>query len=210
MSNTMRTPYVGYNKMQRLEASVKKTLASLGSTVDLRFASYHKLEKLALLLSIERVLRARVNNTTANNINSNTNFIAHVYRVLLQIADKKPLIIGALDKGRFFSLLLLDGGAAGKRLLKKQNVKAMLMESFPYCFEYNDTAADLVNFKLVRVCGLTAPTEQKQSCDCATASAALTASEIIDSIPTLVAAGALMFVAGAAYCWLVLVGLRRL
>lgn len=201
-SSSKTTPYVGYNKMMRLEASVNKTLTVLGSTVDLRYANYHKIEKLALLLSIERVLRARVNNTEANYINGNISFIAHVYRVLLQIADRKPLIIGVLDRGRFFSLLLLDDCVAGRRLLKKQNVRAMLVETFPYCF--NDNAPDRVNFRLARLCGFIPRVAT------AAASAPVEAITFIDSLPDMIIAGALMFAAGAAYSWLIIEGLKRL
>lgn len=164
MSGTNKTtPYVGYNKMMRLETSVKKTLVTLGSTVDLRYASYYKIEKLALLLSIARVLRARVDNTKINNINSNPYFIAHVYKVMILINEGMPLMIGSLDKRRFFSLLLLDGSVAGRRLLKKPNLRVMLRETFPHCFTYNeDAAADQLSSRLVRVCGLV-PEEQSQS-----------------------------------------------
>ena len=216
MSGTNKTtPYVGYNKMMRLETSVKKTLSGLGSTVDLRYATYNRIEKLALLLSIARVLRARVDNTKINKINSNPYLIAHVYKVMILINEGMPLIISRLDKGRFFSLLLLDGGVAGRRLLKKPNLRVMLRETFPHCFAYNeDAAADQLSSRLVRVCGLvpkeqqSQEQEQEQSQEKSQQQSAV--DPLLDSIPTLVAAGALMFIAGATYCWLVLVGLRRL
>ena len=210
-SSTKTTPYVGYNKMMRLETSVKKTLAILGSTVDLRYANYYKIERLALILSIKKTLRARVESTKINKINSNPNFIMHVYKVLLLISDGMPLIISRLDKGRFFSMLLLDGSVAGLRLLKKQNVQAMLRDAFPHCFDYTD--AELNHYyRLARIINY-APAAAGAAPAAGSATAAPVSQNdalILDSIPTLMATAALMFIAGAAYCWLVIVGLKQL
>ena len=206
-NNTKTTPYVGYNKMMRLETSVRKTLAILGSTVDLRYANYYEIERLALILSIKKTLRARVESTKINKINSNPNFIMHVYKVLLLISDGMPLIISRLDKGRFFSMLLLDGSVAGLRLLKKQNVQAMLRDAFPHCFDYTD--AELKHYyKLARVINY-APATAAPAAAPATAPASGDLL-ILDNASTLMAAGALMFIAGAVYCWLVMVGLKQL
>lgn len=178
--NEIPRVYSGYNKMQRLMVCVKKTLSFLGTSVDLATADYVHIEKLALLLSIERILLARLSNNVINKINSNNRFIGHVRQILGLIIDKKPMIIGTLENGRFFSIL----GSNSKRLLKKQNVRFMLRQAFPMCF--NEVHID---YK---------PTAYASSSSSATATAAITI------------AAATTFMAGYAYCLLIMSGLETI
>jgi hypothetical protein len=130
--------------MKRIEVSVNKILAILGPTLNLFKADFFLLEKLAILLSIEKALRKRIDNYNPEALYLN----GDIFRILLRIKDKMPVITGYLTKARLFSLV--ENTWDGYRLIRKSNLLHIMKEAFPHCFEYHAAdCADVEQSKLV-------------------------------------------------------------
>jgi len=143
--------YSGHRKLERIYNGLAKTLKTLGNVIDLHTADFHRIEKFAGLIQLENHLRWRISRSYGN-----PEAQAFMYKILLDITDNKPLIIGYLTKARLFDLL--NNTWEGERLINKFNVRYNLQCAFPHCFRYDaEDTNDVKMGKLVTLMNFNPP-----------------------------------------------------
>lgn len=200
--NTM-TPYPGYRKLRRINYGLHKALRVLGDSIDLFTADFHSIEKLAGIIQLEKHLRVRVEENYGN-----PGAQAYMYKLLLTITDKKPVVKGYLTKARLFQLA--NNSWEGQRLIHKPNLRNQLQNAFPHCFRYDaEDVNDIKLGKLVSIMNFSPPVV-KYCPPSDNSEVYISVSEIISSPAFKYAAlfGLLSFVTGSVYGYILFKGLK--
>ena len=196
-------PYAGYRKLRRIYYGVHKALQALGSSVDLFTADFHTIEKLAGVIQLEKHLRKRVEESFGN-----PEAQAYMYKLLLEITDKKPIVKGYLTKARLFELA--NNSWEGQRLICKPNLRFILQSAFPHCFRYDPQDVNDVKMgKLVSIMNFNPPVV-KYSPPAENTDIYSTVSDIVSSPVFKYAAlfGLLSFATGSVYGYVLFKSLK--
>jgi len=142
-SNSNNKRLSGERKLERLERCVSNILNKYGnSTICLEKCSFEAVEKLAMLLDSEELIKKRL------CIEKNETLRLRMMEMLLEISVNRPQYYGYLTKER---VLNLTTGHDGYRLLHKGALRRVLRKWFPAVFnknitDYNSSIIDLLGF----------------------------------------------------------------